>query len=295
MYDIKSFYQAVSVADAVSAISRNPDATFISGGSDVLIQIRQGNLAGCSLISIHGLPELSGITLLDNSTIKIGGAVTFSTLANHPLIKTRIPILSNALDQAGGPQLRNVGTIGGNLCNGAVSADSAPSLLVLNAVIELTGPAGTRMVSIRDFYTGPGKTIREREEILTSIHITEEHYAGYGGHYIKYGKRNAMEIATLGCAVSVKLSDDKLHVVDVRLAYGVAAPTPLRCPAAEQTLMGADISESTVNAFAEQALLEVTPRTSWRASKEFRLHLVKELAKRTLCQAILHAGGITNA
>ena len=196
----------------------------------------------------------------------------------------------------GGPQIRNTGTIGGNICNGATSADSAASMWTLNALIQLEGPEGHREVPIHEFYTGPGRTVRDRCEVCTGFIIKKEDYEGWYGQYIKYGKRKAMEIATLGCAVRVKLSADKKKIEDVRLGYGVAGPTPLRCHAAEAYLKGKTVSDKEAAAeFARLALTEVNPRSSWRASKEFRLQLIEELAKRGLAEAIRRAGGEENA
>lgn len=291
MYDIEKLYQAKDVSDAVRALKADPDAEIISGGSDVLIKIREGKLAGCSLISIHNIPELKGIFMEDDGTIVIRPATSFSHITNDPIIQKHIPILSNAVDQVGGPQIRNVGTIGGNVCNGVTSADSASSLFALNAVLELTGEDGVRQVKIQDFYTGPGKTVRKHEEIMTAVRITKDNYENFGGCYIKYGKRNAMEIATLGCAVTVKLSDDKMSVADMRLAYGVAAPIPMRCVNTEASVKGMKISDELYEKVGKGALTEVNPRSSWRASKEFRLQLIEELGKRALKQAIAEAGG----
>lgn len=295
MYDIDNFYQAKDVDDAIRALSEDEQAIIISGGSDVLVQIREGRLAGASLVSIHGILELIGVHMEADGTIVIGAATTFSHITYNDIIETYIPILGHAVDQAGGPQLRNVGTIGGNFCNGVTSADSASSLMVLNAVIELRGANGTRLVPIREFYTGPGKTVRAHDEVAVSVRIAKEDYEGFGGHYIKYGKRNAMEIATLGCAVLVKLSDDKQIIEDMRIGYGVAAPTPIRCPVTEEKVKGMPISKELFQAVREGVLEEVNPRTSWRASKEFRLQLVEELAERTLRQAIVYAGGKADA
>ena len=166
----------------------------------------------------------------------------------------------------------------------------------LNAILTLQGPEGSRDVPITEFYTGPGRTVRKQNEVCTAITIRKEDYEGWAGHYIKYGKRNAMEIATLGCAVRVKLSPDKERIEDVRLAYGVAAPTPIRCLAAEAALKGCAVSDEFIyDRFAAAALTEVNPRTSWRASKEFRLQLIKELAKRALKESIRLAGGEADA
>lgn len=291
MYDIKSMYQAKDVADAVRALTEDQEAVIISGGSDVLVQIREGRLAGKSLVSIHNIAELKGVKLLPDKRIWIGPATVFSHVTNNEIVQKYIPMLGAAVDQAGGPQLRNVGTIGGNVCNGVTSADSASSLLTLNAVLELTGPNGVREVPLTKFYTGPGRTVREHAEVLTGIYIHPQDYEGFYGHYIKYGKRNAMEIATLGCAVNVKLTADREAIEKIRLAYGVAAPTPIRCEQTEAALKGMKLGDPALyETIGKGALAEVNPRSSWRASKEFRLQLVEELAKRALKQALSFAG-----
>lgn len=295
MYDIEKFYQATDIPDAIRALTEDPEAIIISGGSDVLIKIREGKFAGCSLVSIHGIKELEGVKLEADGTIVIGPATTFSHVTNNEIIQRYIPMLGEAVDQAGGPQLRNIGTIGGNVCNGATSADSASSLFALNAVLVLTGPEGVRELPIQEFYTGPGRTVRDHAEVMTAIKIPKESYDGYGGHYIKYGKRNAMEIATLGCACTVKLSADKKTVEEMHLAYGVAAPTPIRCNGVEAKVKGMAVGPELYETVGKGALEEVNPRSSWRASKEFRLQLVEELAKRALKQAIINAGGEADA
>lgn len=291
MYDIGKFYQAADVEDAVRALVEDPEAVVISGGSDVLIKIREGKLAGCSLVSIHGIKELEGIRMEEDGTIVIGPATTFSHITNNDIIQKHIPMLGDAVDMAGGPQLRNIGTIGGNVCNGVTSADSASSLCCLDAVLVLEGPDGVREVPISQWYTGPGRTVRNHDEVLMAIRIKKENYQGYGGQYIKYGKRNAMEIATLGCAVSVKLTEDKKHIQDLRLAYGVAAPTPIRCHTTEEAVKGMETGEALAQAVGKGALEEVNPRSSWRASREFRLQLVEELGRRAVKQAVINAGG----
>lgn len=291
MYDIGKFYQAADVQDAVRALVEDPEAVVISGGSDVLIKIREGKLAGCSLVSIHGIKELEGIRMEEDGTIVIGPATTFSHITNNDIIQKHIPMLGDAVDMAGGPQLRNIGTIGGNVCNGVTSADSASSLCCLAADLVLKGPDGVREVPISQWYTGPGRTVRNHDEVLTAIRIKKENYQGYGGHYIKYGKRSAMEIATLGCAVSVKLTEDKRYIQDLRLGYGVAAPTPIRCHKTEGAVKGMETGEALAQAVGKSALEEVNPRSSWRASREFRLQLVEELGRRAVKQAVINAGG----
>lgn len=295
MYDIEKLYQAKDIPDAIAALNADPDAIVISGGSDILIKIREGKLAGCSLVSIHGIRELQGITMEDDGTIVIRPATSFTHVTYHPIIQKHLPVLGEAVDQVGGPQIRNIGTIGGNVCNGVTSADSASTLFTLNAVLELTSRDGVREVAIADFYKGPGRVDLAHGELLTAIKITRDNYDGFGGHYIKYAQRNAMDIATLGCAVNVRLNGAKDAVEDMRLAFGVAAPTPVRCRETEKAAVGMKISPELFAKVGETAVTEVSPRTSWRASREFRLQLVKELSRRALRQAIVHAGGEANA
>lgn len=296
MFDIQSFYDAKSVKDAIDALVKDPNAQIISGGTDVLIRVREGKDAGRSLVSIHNMEEIKGVELLENGDIRIGAGTAFTHITNDPLIQKYIPMLGEAVDTVGGPQIRNMGTIGGNICNGATSADSVSTMWTLEADIVLEGPEGERVVPIHEFYTGPGRTVRERTEVCKYFLIHKESYEGWHGQYIKYGKRKAMEIATLGCAVRVKLSADRKRVEDIRLGYGVAGPIPLRCRKAEEVLKGCEVTDrEAVIRYAKTALTEVNPRTSWRASREFRLQLIEELAKRGFAAAVKRAGGELDA
>lgn len=290
MYDIAEYEEALSVQEAIELLNTNPRARLIAGGSDVLIRIRKGKMPGAELISIREIPELKGVHLEENGTIVIGSCTTFSQITNHPMISENVPVLGEAAGMVGGPQIRNVGTIGGNICNGSPSADSAPTLLALNARLKIQGSGGARVVAIQDFYKGPGMVDILRDEILTAILITTENYRGFGGHYIKHAMRNAMDIATLGCAAVCKLKDQKI-IEDFRLALGVAAPTPVRCPVTEKAVKGRAFSEELLHEVGKTAVTEVNPRTSWRASREYRLQLVEELSKRAFIKAFVNAGG----
>lgn len=288
MYDIAGIYQAQSVFDAVCALRDDPEAVLICGGTDVLIQVRAGKLAGRRLVSIHGLPALSGVFSEPDGTLRIGPATTFFDLSAHPVIRERVPMLGQAADQVGSPQIRRMGTIGGNIANAATSADTAPSLFAYQAVLELTGPDGVRQVPIADFYTGPGKSVRAHDEVLTAIRISHVDFTGFFGCYLKYGKRNAMEISTLGCAALVRL-DDAGRVEDLRLAFGVAAPTPIRCGAAEALARGSVPDETLYDALADAVRQNITPRSSWRASADFRLQIAGELTRRAVRDAVRQA------
>lgn len=291
MYDMKALYEAQSVEDAVNLLTEHPEAVIIAGGSDVLIKMREGKLAGCELVSIYGLDELRGISLEDDGTIRIRPLTSFSHITKNEIIQKYINVLGEAVDMVGGPQIRNIGTIGGNTCNGVTSADSASTLHAYDALMEITGPEGVRVEPIKEFYISAGKVDLKHNEVLTSILIKKESYEGYFGHYIKYAMRNAMDIATTGCSANVKLSADKKTFEDVRIAYGVAAPVPVRAASAEEFLRGKAVTEENIREFAKLTLNDVNPRTSWRASKELRLHIIEELSLRAVKEAVKLAGG----
>jgi len=191
----------------------------------------------------------------------------------------------------GGPQIRNMATIGGNLCNGVPSADSAPALFALDAQLRLQDKEGERVIPIQEFFLGPGKVALKQGEILTEILVSPENYNGYGGHYIKFSMRKAMDIATLGVAVVCKLKD-KGTFDNVRIGLGVAGPTPLRCREAEEYAREKAISSQTLKEIARIAVKSTKARSSWRASKEYREHLVEELTWRALKIAVGRAGGV---
>ena len=290
MYDIQSIYQATSVDDAIRALQADPSAVVIAGGTDVLIKIREGKLAGCSLVSIHNLTgELSGVTLAANGDVEIGPLTTFRGVTFSDVIRQTVPVLGEAADMAGGPQLRAAGTIGGNVCNGITSADTASTLVALDAVLRVRGPKGERDVPISEWYQGVGRVALAPYELLVKIIIPRDNYAGYTGHYIKYAQRSAMDIATLGVSCLVKLTDDKKTVDDAALAFGVAGPVPMRAPSAEAAVRGLPIGEA-LEVIGKAALEDVNPRTSWRASKEFRIQLIEELSPRALREAARKGG-----
>ena len=291
MFDISFLYEAKDVKDAIKKLSENQNSEIISGGTDVLIRVREGKDAGMGLVSIHNIKELKGVILDEKGNIVIGAGTSFHDITYNEIIQKHIPSLGEAVNTVGGPQVRETGTIGGNICNGATSADSASTMTALEADIVLEGPTGERTVNIKDFYTGPGKTVRDRCEVCKCFIIKKENYENYYGYYFKYGKRKSLEIATLGCSVLVKLNSAKDTIEDVKIAYGVAAPTPSRAPSAETFAKGKKLSEDFINEFGEKALSDMKPRDSWRASKEFREQLIKEMARRSLVNAIRRAGG----
>ena len=291
MYDMKALYEANTVEEAVSLRVEHPDAQIIAGGSDVLVQMREGKRAGAELISIYGIDALRGVSMEPDGTLRIGSLTSFSHITRDPLIQKYINVLGEAVDQVGGPQIRNIGTIGGNTCNGVTSADSASTLFAWDAVIELTGPEGARRVPIQEFYIRAGKVDIRPGEIQTGVLIPKASYEGTFGHYIKYSMRNAMDIATLGTSVNVRLSADKKTVERARVAFGVAGPIPLRAETAEKLAAGQPVSAELAESFSQAVKEDINPRDSWRASRDFRLHIAVESAKRAFIESVKLAGG----
>lgn len=289
MFDIQEYYEMNSIMETKEFLEKNPNAVLIAGGTDMLIKLREGKLSEVTFAGINRIAELKKIAVDDEGMIIIGPTVTFKQLENDDIIKKHIPFLGEAGGTMGGPQMRNVATIGGNICNGATSADSASMLCCLNAKLCIESAENTRIIPLVDFYRGPGKVDLNSGELLTAILIEKQNYQGYYGKYIKFSQRRAMDIASLGCSVVVKVN--KNYFEDVRIAYGVAAPTPVRCPNAEKTAIGMKTCEENIKAISEAALLDVSPRDSWRASKAFREHLVKEISKKALAEAVIRSGG----
>ena len=293
MYDMAALYQAADVQDAIRLRLEHPEAQIIAGGTDVLVQMREGRRAGKELISIQKVNEIRGICMDEQENIRIGSLTTFSHITHDPIIIERINVLGEAVDMVGGPQIRNAGTIGGNTCNGVTSADSASTLHAWEAIVEITGKNGVRRVPIKDFYIKAGTVDLRVEdgEIQTAILIPKASYDRTFGHYIKYAMRNAMDIATLGTSVNARLSADKKTFERVRIAFGVAGPVPMRAMNAEGFINGKAVTLENIEQFGREVLEDIHPRDSWRASKAFRSHIAVESAKRCLIESVKLAGG----
>ena len=289
MFNIKSYSKAGSIEEAIRLLQENPDAHLIAGGTDVLVKLHKGKGQFDHLIDIHDLAELNFIRCNDAGDLVIGPLSCFTDVAESELIRKHIPILSDAILTIGGPQVRNMATIGGNLCNGVPSADSATPLIALNATVSIAGPDGSRQMPLKDFFLGPGQVALEHYEMMTAIIVSRENYVDYYGHFYKYAMRDAMDIATIGCSAVCKVENEIL--TDLRLAFGVAAPVPIRCKDTEDKTRGRKISTQMLDDIAEAVKDDVSPRTSWRAAKDFRLQIIATLARRVVKQAIENAGG----
>ncbi len=288
MYPIDSYHHASSVADAVQALNSDPKSRILAGGTDVLVRLHGGDANYGRVVDINHLDELREIKMDDEGNIYIGALACCSDIINHELVQKHLPMVAESLSTIGGPQVRNCATMGGNICNGAVSADSACGALVYEFDMVIEGVDGQRIESINGFHTGPGRTILKQGDILTHFVARPENYKGFTACYQKYAMRGAMDIATIGCGVGLKMDGETIQTI--KIAFTVAAPRPLRCTKAEQAVQGQVLSEEVLEKMASALVEDVTPRTSWRASKEFRLHIIKTLAKKEIRRAVENQG-----
>lgn len=289
MFPLENHVQASTAAEAVSLLSADPNARLIAGGTDVLIRLREGKKSFARLVDIHDLQELKSCEITADESLRIGAGVTFAQAIASETIRQHLPHLATAAATVGGPQIRNLATIGGNICNGVTSADSASPLLVSNTRLQILGPSGMRETPLSEFYLGPGKVALAQNEILIAFIISRSDYKGISGDFFKYAMREAMDIATIGCAAACRVENGNL--ADLRLAFGVAAPTPIRCESTEKAVIGAPVNPSLIERISAQVEHDVNPRTSWRATREFRIHIIRELAGRVVRRAIEKAGG----
>ena len=288
MFDFDDIYPAHHLLEALNYLVQHPTATVLAGGSDLLVHIRNRKLTGSHLLSIYQIDELRGIEEVPDG-ICIGALTSFSSIASDPMIQSYIPVLAEAACSVGGPQIRNIGTIGGNICNGVPSADSASTLLALDAQLEITSAYQTRYIPITEFYLGTGQVDLHPGELLTKIYLARSSFEGYHGHFEKYAMRRAMDISTVNCSCNLKLSPDSMTISTLRLAYGVAAPVPLRMLQLESEACGMPACQKTIDQLMVILSRILNPRDSWRASRDFRIHILLTLTKNILTKLIQEA------
>lgn len=260
-----------------------PAGRLLAGGTDLLVAMRDKRLGTGRLINIKRIDDFRGIGLMPDGSARIGATTTLYEVENSAAVKRAWPVLSEAAGAIGSVQIRNLGTIGGNVANASPAADTAPALLVLDAEMEIVSATGMKIVAADRFFTGPGKTVMERGEILAAIRVPLP-APGARAAYVKFAPRQAMDIAVVGVAVALKLDGDG-RCRDARIALGAVGPTPMRARRAEAALIG-DIDERSVEKAAREASEEAKPISDVRASGNYRRHLVGVLIKRAVKRAL---------
>ncbi len=270
-----------SLDEAISMhVAHGERAKYIAGGTDILIKIKERKAAPDYLISLkHILGPDRPLFSQETGELYIGAFVTHRRIETSKTVRTRYPILHDAVKNIGSVQIRNVATIGGNLVNAVPSADGAIPLIALDAEIRIHGPKGRRSMDLLHFFLGPGQCDLETGEILTEILIPPV-LPRTGSAYLKFGRRQAMELPLLGVGVVLSLEEDFKTCCRARIALGVAAPTPMRAIQAEAFLNGKPVDEKTLEEAGKIAAEESRVRDSIRGVAWYRREMVGVLVKR---------------
>ena len=273
-----------TIEEAISLLLKYKEkAKAIAGGTDLLIKLKKGAVVPEYIINLKGIPNLETITHDETEGLRIGALATIRSLEISPLIRNKFNALAKAASELGTLQVRNHATIGGNLCNAAPSAETAPALLVLEARLKIAGADGERVVPIEDFFTGPGQTILCCHEILTEIQIPNP-LPQSSSVYIASTLRRALDLANVGVAVVTTIDGETLK--DVKIALGSVAPTPIRARGAEVTLRGKKLDAALLREASLAAVEEASPIDDIRSSAKYRRRMIRLLVEKAIIQSL---------
>ncbi len=276
-----TFIAPSTAEEAISFYGQHSETSkFMAGGTDVIVKVKEGWMEPDYLISLNKIEEMNELHKNEaTKELSIGATVTHSTLEKSIMIQNEYPIIYDAVSNIGSLQVRNVGTIGGNLINAVPSADGAVPMIALDGVALLHGPDGERSAEVKDLFIEPYKTILKKGEILKKITIPPQE-ANTGSAYIKFGRRAAMELPLIGIGVLLTLEDDQKTCKKARIVLGVAAPTPMRAFDAEKFLVGKKITEDVLKKAGEMAADESKVRDSIRGKAWHRKEMVRVQVRR---------------
>jgi carbon-monoxide dehydrogenase medium subunit len=281
------YHQPESLADAVDLAARfGGQASFLAGGTDLIVQIERGRVAPRHVIGLGRVPGLAGIEV--NGRITLGARVTHRAIEQTPALAGPLRCLVEGAEVIGGHQVRNVATIGGNLVNASPAADLVPCLLALDGVVTLVGPGGEREVPIERFLLGPNRTARRPDELVTRVDLPALPPRAATA-FLKAGRRRAMEISVVCVAARLDLDATLERCLEARVVLGAVAPTAVRAHAAERLLEGQPVGGEAFRRAAEAAQEACRPIDDVRASAGFRQHLVGVLVRRALDRCVERA------
>jgi carbon-monoxide dehydrogenase medium subunit len=275
-----SYHKPQTIEDALRLKYEKKGAVYIAGGTDVMVQIKNRELRPSALISLRNIPELAHIEV--NGGARIGTLATITDIIQHPTLALVFPLLVETARRIGSVQIRNVATIGGNLCNCSPCADMALPLLVLEAKVRLRTSETTREVPVEDFFKGPGESCLLSDEIMTDI-LLDAPEANAIAVFMKKG-RMKMDLAVASVAVLLDMEGDLCR--KARIAAGSVAPVPLRLRAVEEILEGSILSEKMIREAQELSKNSVSPITDIRSTEDYRRQVVGVFVKRSLEKAL---------
>ncbi len=277
------YYRPQTVEEACNMLANlGADAKVLAGGTDVLSKMKNELIAPKALVSIASIQNLADITYVAERGVVIGARATHNDLVNSALLQQKYPSIPEAAHTMANNQIRNRGTIGGNLVNAVPSADLPPILIALGAHVTLVGRFGTRTLLLEDFFVGPSRSAIEPDEILTEITIPDQRTTGSA--YFKFGLRRSGALAVVGVATSVVAV--KTHVEEARIVLGAVGPVPLRAKKAEELLVGNVATEAALEEAGRAAAAECRPISDIRGSEEYRRDMVRVFTKRALRKAL---------
>ena len=275
------YIQAPSITDACIAAAEHSPAKFLAGGTDLLIELRRGNgNYPKSVVDISFLHELRGIEATPDGLIRIGPLTTHSELSSSALLRKNASFLSSAASTIGSPQIRNRGTVGGNVMNSAACADTVPPLIALGASVTLQSVEGRRTITLSDFFIGPYKNIARGDELLTSISFSPLPSVCRSS-FVKLGRRNALSISRLSVAAVIGYDRDG-RIADARIVPGSAFPVWRRVREAEQVLLGEEPSDTLFTAAGKRVSEAMVSYTGRRWSTEYKEAVITILVRRAL-------------
>lgn len=280
------YLEPATIEEAVSLLTKyNGRAKVIAGGTDLLVQMRQKVIRPDYVVDIINIPGLDYINYDEEQGLRIGALTTIRSLEKSAELCQRYTVISQASSQLGSVAIRNMGTLGGNLCNAAPSAETAPALIGLSAKARIVGPDGERVVPLEDFFTGPGTTVLRTAELLVEIQVPVLP-PRTKGVYLKHAIRGAIDLAIVGVAIITTLEPETKVCEHIKVVLGAVAPTAMRAKKTEELIRGKRIDDTLINESAESASTEARPISDVRASAWYRTEMVKVLTRRALRETI---------
>lgn len=272
-----------SLQDVCNLLAEHaPDALVLSGGTDLMVSMKHGLVEPKILVSLRNLEELRNIRHEPGTGVVIGARTTHNEIMNSPILHERYLSVSEAAHSMAATQVRNTGTIGGNIANAIPSADLPPILISLGATVTLHGCEGERTLPLEGFFTGPRKSVLKQDEVIT--HVTIPDHPVTGSTYLKFGLRRAGALAVVGVAAAVNMEGNTVR--DCRIALGAVAPVPLRAREAEAVLKDKEWTEELLEEAGQKAAAESSPISDIRGSQEYRRDMVRIFTRRALRKAI---------
>ncbi len=274
-------YEApTSLAEALELMARPGEVRALSGGTDIIDQLKNNRRNADLVVDMKRVPQLSLIET-NGFGLRIGAAVSCTEVHNFTADSGGYPALTESTELVGSVHIQNRASVGGNVCNAAPSADTIPSLLIHEAIAHTASASGEREIPLIDFFAGPGQTVLEKGEILKEV-VLPTPSENTASAYLRFIPRNEMDIAVAGVGSLVEVDPSTNVVKKARIALASVAPTPVRAYTAEEYLEGKEITPETINEAAKIAVQSAVPITDVRGSAEYRKELVKVLTKRTL-------------